>query len=129
MNQPERAMKISAEGYRQIVRKHRKTLKIMNEQITDEGKLVFASKSFLLRLRMDLQDYVQLDETLVTRISASQNNRSRPGEWDDEKILSEPDPYIAILHVIDAIIEFYVDPEKQPGIKQYKGRFSNFAQP
>jgi len=125
MEQPERAMKISAEGYRQIVRKHRKTLKIMNEKITDEGKLIFASKSFLLRLRTDLQDYLQLDETLIE----PQNIRSRPGEWDDEKILSEPDPYIAILHVIDAIIEFHVDPEKQPGIKQYKGRFSNFALP
>ena len=123
MSRPEKAMKISAEGYRQIVRKHRSTLKVMDARITDEGKLVFAGRDFLVRLRIDLQDYAKYDETLNARTDMPEDVQPGSGGWDDEKVLAEPDPYIAILHVVNAIIEFHIDPEKQPGIMQYKKRF------
>ncbi|MCL2577927.1 MAG: hypothetical protein FWE27_07755 [Defluviitaleaceae bacterium] len=115
-------LKISAEGYRKIVKKHKQILKSYDARITDESKLALANMAYLQRMRLEMQDYVEYDESLNKRVE-NQPNPHHLGEWDDECILAESDPYLALLYLVEAIIESHFEPENQQGICEYRQRF------
>ena len=114
------ALKISADGYRKLYNKYKYLLNSLDARIVDENKLLFAKVEFLKRLRDDVSAYLIDDGEPDNKNGA---DKTRPGEFDDNAISGEKDPYKAILMIIDAVLEFKYYPEKQPGLVKIKNRF------
>ena len=95
-------------------KKHRALLRDLDARITDEAKLICATRDYLIRMHENVSEHITGD--IYEDIAAGQAD-------DTERILNEEDPYKAVLFVLDAIIAFKEEPEQQPGLVKVMKRF------
>jgi len=124
------SLKVSANGYVKFFRKNKHILRALDMRFTSEAQLVFASKDLLISVRLDVLELLRWDDDLQPNVQElNMRARSQFQIYDDEILFDVIDPYLAVLNLIEALLEYNVDSRKQPGIEEYRKRLSAFTMP